>query len=351
MGKNSRPKGRRVRARRRFILPVSWALAVLASFALAPATLAAATASTAGVTNLTSTSATLNGTVTAGRDGASWYFQYGTSPAYGQLTAIHQVPSGTTAVTADVTGLMPGTTYHFRIVANSGPYSEDDAFGADEIFTTPAAPGTIATTGQATSITATSAVLNGVADPSEPGSTWQFQYGTSTAYDHSTTLSSADAGLDLVSANVTGLKPHTTYHFRLVVQQPGQPGTSAGGDSMFQTTAAFGTARLRRHRLKVRHHRAQVPFRCTGIAGAPCRGKVSLSVKRGHGKHAKSIACGSAQFTAAAPHNRTVPVKLRDACSRLLSGAHRRSLGARLRTVFTTHQRPLSTGVRLVAAL
>jgi hypothetical protein len=330
------------------MLPVICAVAVLAGIAFAPAALAAAAATTGGVTNLTSTSVTLNGTVTGGSGGASWYFQYGTSPAYGQVTAIHQVPSGTTDVSADVTGLMPGTTYHYRIVV-SGTYSEDDAFGADATFTTLAAPGTIATTGQATSVTATSAVLNGVADPSEAGSTWQFQYGTSTAYEHSTTLTSADVGLDLVSTKVTGLKPRTTYHFRLVVKQPGQPGTSDGKDSMFRTTAAFGTAMLRHHRLKVRHHRARVPFRCTGSAGAPCRGKVSLSVKRGSGKHARSVGCGSARLATAAPHSRTVLVKLRKACSALLAKGRHHSVRARLRAVFTTNQRALSTRVRLVA--
>jgi phosphodiesterase/alkaline phosphatase D-like protein len=350
MGKNSRPNGRRrTRARRQFILPMIWAVLVVASTAgaLAPTALAAASATTGHVTNLTSTSATLNGTVTADSGGANWFFQYGTSPAYGQMTAAQPVPGGTSNVSVNVTGLMPATTYHYRIAVNGGAYSPD-TFGADETFTTPAAPGTIATTGQATSVTATSAVLNGVADPSEAGSTWQFQYGTSTAYGHSTTMTEADAGLDLVSTKVTGLKPQTTYHFRLVVKQPGAPGTSNGQDSTFRTTAAVGTAHLRRHHLTVRRHRAHVPFQCTGSAGAPCRGKVSLSIKRGSGQHARRIACGSARIALAAPHNRTVSVKLRKRCTALLSKARHHSLGARLRAVFTTDQRPLSTGVRLI---
>lgn len=330
------------------MLAVTWAVVVLASLALAPAAVAAATATTGGVTNLTSTSATLNGTVTADSGGARWYFEYGTSTEYGQLTATQQVPSGTTDVAANLTGLMPATTYHYRLVAYGALYSEDGASGADETFTTPAAPGTIATTGQATSVTATSTELNGVADPSEAGSTWQFQYGTSTAYGHATALSPAGLGLDLVSAKVTGLEPNTTYHFRLVVQQPGQPGTSDGTDSMFRTAEAFGTAHLRGHHLRVRHHRARVSFQCIGSAGAPCRGEVSLSVKRGSGQHAHSVGCGSVGLATEAPHNQTVSVRLRTTCSALLAKARHHSLGARLRAVFTTHQGSLSTGVRLL---
>jgi hypothetical protein len=338
-----------MRARRQSTLPVSWALAVLASIAFAPAALAAATATTGGVTNPTPTFATLNGTVTASNDGTNWFFEYGTSPGYGRMTATQQVSSGTTPVAAQITGLMPGTTYHYRLVVNGGDYSPDTP-GADQTFTTPASPGTIATTGQATSITATSAELNGVANPSEDGATWQFQYGTSSAYGHSTTMTSTGTGLDLVSAKVTGLKPNKTYHFRLVVKQPAPATvTSNGNDSTFRTGSAFGTARLRHHHLKVRHNRAQVPFRCTGIAGAPCRAKVSLSVKRGSGKHAHSVGCGSARLATAATHDRIVRIKLRKACSALLAKARHHSLGARLRAAFGSQQRPLSTGVRLVA--
>lgn len=327
-----------------------WALVGLLSIAvaLAPSALAAATPTTGAVTNLTPTSADLNGTVAASQDGTNWFFQYGTSLDYGQMTATQQVSSGTTPVSAQITGLMPGTTYHYRLVVNEGAYSPD-TFGADQTFTTPASPGTIATTGQATSLTATSAELNGVSNAGEAGSTWQFQYGTSTGYGRSTTMTSAGTGLELVSAKVTGLKPNTTYHFRLVVKQPAPaPGTSDGTDSRFRTAAAFGTARLRHHRLKVRHNRAQVPFRCTGIAAAPCRGKVSLSVKRGSGKHVRTIGCGSARLATSAPHSRTVHIKLRRACSALLAKARHHSLGARLRAVFGTQQDPLSTGVKLL---
>jgi hypothetical protein len=50
------------------------------------------------------------------------YFQYGTTAAYGSQTA-NQVFTGNTVqnVTANISGLAPNTTYHFRIIAiNAG---------------------------------------------------------------------------------------------------------------------------------------------------------------------------------------------------------------------------------------
>jgi N-acetylneuraminic acid mutarotase len=96
------------------------------------------TASTAPASNVTLSSATLNGTVLTEASGTA-YFQYGTSSAYGASTA-HQVMAASISalpVSAAVTGLSPRTTYHFRIVVEnaSGP-----GYGADQTFTTAAPP-------------------------------------------------------------------------------------------------------------------------------------------------------------------------------------------------------------------
>jgi hypothetical protein len=65
-----------------------------------------------------STSVTLTGTVT-GPPGTEYRFDYGTTLEYGQMTPVGTLSSGGTdqPVTASVTGLMPGTTYHYRLVA------------------------------------------------------------------------------------------------------------------------------------------------------------------------------------------------------------------------------------------
>ena|GEM_PF-4554667 len=95
-------------------------------------------------TDVTEDSAVLNGTVNPGGLQTTYYFEYGTTEAYGS-----KVPAGIEAVAGNgrdprrfgrtITNLQPGTEYHFRIVAKSAlGVSEGD----DETFTTIPAAGT-----------------------------------------------------------------------------------------------------------------------------------------------------------------------------------------------------------------
>jgi hypothetical protein len=95
-----------------------------------------------------------------------------------------------------------------------------------------------ASTGAATKVTATTATLNGVVNPNKEDTTFVFEYGTTTAYGTATAAQpavSGNAGKD-VSADITGLTPGTTYHFRLVATNPS--GTDQGNDATFTTLAA-----------------------------------------------------------------------------------------------------------------
>ena len=69
-----------------------------------------------------STTATLVGGVYPNGLDTTYYWQYGTSTAYGQQTTPQDVGSGTAPVTAqaNLTGLTPGVTYHYRLVATNG---------------------------------------------------------------------------------------------------------------------------------------------------------------------------------------------------------------------------------------
>jgi len=113
----------------------------------APATALAGapTATTGTASSVTATTATLNGTVFANKEPTTVRFEYGTTAGYGQ-----QTPSGTfsgnatKAFEADLTGLAPSTTYHFRIVATNNSGTD---FGNDATFTTPpAGPGAVSIT-------------------------------------------------------------------------------------------------------------------------------------------------------------------------------------------------------------
>ncbi len=71
--------------------------------------------------NAGQTSITLDGTVNPLGSSADWYFEYGTTTAYGSQTATQNAGGGVTnvAVNSTITGLLPGTTYHVRLVATN----------------------------------------------------------------------------------------------------------------------------------------------------------------------------------------------------------------------------------------
>ncbi len=67
---------------------------------------------------ITSSGATMNGSVNPGGTDTMAYFQYGTSTAYSMQTSQSDIGSGSSAVpfSANLTGLTSGTTYHYRLV-------------------------------------------------------------------------------------------------------------------------------------------------------------------------------------------------------------------------------------------
>jgi hypothetical protein len=119
---------------------------------------------TNAATNIADTSATLNGYI--GSQGSSWtyptyYFQYGTTPSsLGYQTNSQTAGSYAGNVAAYVNGLMPNTTYYFRVVGTNG---YGTAYGSTLSFVTTGGSSNAygATTTLATSISAYSARLNG----------------------------------------------------------------------------------------------------------------------------------------------------------------------------------------------
>ena len=99
-----------------------------------------------------------------------------------------------------------------------------------------AAPAAVTTA--ATKVSATTATLNGAVSPNGTDTTYYFQYGPSTAYGTQTPTQGPLKGnaTKPVSADVAGLAPSTTYHYKLVAVNV--DGTVSGGDKTFTTTAA-----------------------------------------------------------------------------------------------------------------
>jgi hypothetical protein len=85
--------------------------------------------------NLTDTSAWLNGSVNPNGQSTTYYFEYGLSAAYGSTTGLGLAGSGNAAVTVStsISELTPGNVYHFRLVAyNDGGTTNGD----DQTFVT-----------------------------------------------------------------------------------------------------------------------------------------------------------------------------------------------------------------------
>jgi hypothetical protein len=79
------------------------------------------TVSAGGAANVTSTSATLEGSVNPNGSETHYYFEYGETPGYGNRTAEGSAGSGTTAVpvSAALSGLNREKLYYYRLVASN----------------------------------------------------------------------------------------------------------------------------------------------------------------------------------------------------------------------------------------
>jgi hypothetical protein len=100
-----------------------------------------------------------------------------------------------------------------------------------------ATPPTV-TTGPASNITESNAIVNGTVNPNGQATTYYFRYGTTTSYGLQTTPSSVGSGTGPVAVHATfyGLSENTTYHYQLVAQS--SAGTTDGTDQTLTTTSS-----------------------------------------------------------------------------------------------------------------
>ena len=184
-------------------------------------------------TNVASVSATLNGSVNPLGSTTTVYFQWGTTTSYGHTTATQsKTGNSPLPITANISGLSASHLYHFRIVAANGGGT---SFGPDRTFTTLSATGSpVVKTNPATNVTSSSARLNGSLDPHGLTTTVYFKWGTTTSYGHTTPAQTQTGNTYRnITANISGLTRHHTYHFRIVATN--SAGTRTGRNLTFST--------------------------------------------------------------------------------------------------------------------
>jgi hypothetical protein len=182
-------------------------------------------------TAVTGASATINGTVNPNSLATNYYFEWGTTTAYGNVTTTTAAGSGTAnlAVNANLSGLISGTTYHFRVVATN---ADGTTNGTDLTFTPGAA---MVTTTPVTGITLTGAssggnvTTDGGTAVTARGVCWATTANPVATGNHTTDGS----GMGIFTSTITGLSSNTTYHVRAYATN--SSGTYYGEDITFTT--------------------------------------------------------------------------------------------------------------------
>lgn len=257
------------------------------------------------VAGVTSFAASLYATIYPGPELVTplYHFAYGLTSKYEASLPAPDLAAGATntdqTVSQTLTGLQPGTTYHFTLmVTNLGG---GVTIGPDETFTTRPLSPPVLSTAASSAISQTGATLAGTIDPQGLTTSYWFEYGTSTGYGARWPTIAAFAGSGSsgqpVAMAIEGLQPGTTYHYRLVARS--EDGTTYGADRTF-TTAPYPASAI-----------AQAPLsRPVGIARVAAAKTKSLTRAQ---KLARALrAC------------RRMPRKRRAACMRK---AHRRYRG------------------------
>jgi hypothetical protein len=150
----------------------------------------------------------------------------------GYLAGTLIATNGGWAYTVEYKRSQPGQDYIAMIPLSSLRLQTIGHAGMCAILTGPGL-----TTNAASGVTSFSATLNGSVNPDGQGTTYRFDYGTTTGFGLSAPLPPgyAGAGTSVVNetVNLTGLRPGTRYYFHIVATNA--TGTAYGADQTFTT--------------------------------------------------------------------------------------------------------------------
>jgi DNA-binding beta-propeller fold protein YncE len=195
-------------------------------------------------TDVSGEAATLNASLLGDGSHTQYFFEWGTTEAYGHTSAEEDAgsPSGPnpTHLSATLTGLSPLTLYHYRIVAENGSHEKSD--GEDQSFTTPPlAP--LVRAEAATEVRSETTLIRAQVNPGAGDTVYHVEYGSEDCAGEPSTPCTitpmleghAGDGTAFVDASVPlqGLKPGTTYHYRIIAENGSD--TGRGPDRTFTT--------------------------------------------------------------------------------------------------------------------
>jgi Pro-kumamolisin, activation domain/S-layer homology domain len=197
-----------------------------------------------GVTTLSAFGVSRNGAVLSGQvtpngSDTHYRFVYGTNSSLSSYVQTYDVDagsgSGISPATTSLTGLAPDTLYYFQLQASNGVGSASGAILSFTINSQGQPPGVA--TGQASSVTASSATLQGSVGPNGLDTHYWFIYSAGDVYPNSGQTGVADAGSGSqtvsATARLAGLVSNTLYTFQIVASN--SAGVSAGYTASFTT--------------------------------------------------------------------------------------------------------------------
>ena len=150
---------------------------------------------------VTATAATLGWIPSTSAPNGGYLYVYNTSQTIGGIDG------NTSSTSADLTGLLPNTTYHWWVAANCVTSQSQWAYGGS--FTTLSGTSSCNAPTQfwSDAVTSTSATLGWIPSTSAPNGGYLYVYNTSP------TIGGTDGSSSSTSADLTGLLPNTTYYW------------------------------------------------------------------------------------------------------------------------------------------
>jgi hypothetical protein len=223
----------------------------------APAPTQTATVTNVGVNSISNTSEKVLATITTNGQPVTYSLEYGLTDAYGHTAAGGVVSAGSASVSFTLTSLIPGTEFHYKVLAST---SSGEVDTTDHIFTTSAPPGAppplaapvISNVTSALTGLTTANISGDITNPAYAGLqiNYYIQYAThayyvkqtdaknADPYDHSATYGTPLLNQDAISgvlAKLRELTPGTTYDYRVVAKSSLTTNLSYSADATITT--------------------------------------------------------------------------------------------------------------------